>query len=123
MKWKIEASLVSISTTIGSDDEASDYKVTVVTPIIEESGADTIFIKAAFNRWSEGDSNEKLDLVVISELRVEEQCRRISTWSLDFRVSIGASSRPSTGNSSLTPPDFQLVVNRVRQDICQRPTT
>ena len=58
--------MVSISTTDGSDDEASDYKVTVVTPIIEESGADTIFIEAAYNRWSEGDSDEKLDLVVIS---------------------------------------------------------
>ena len=50
MKWKIEASLVSISTTDGSDDEASDYKVTVVTPIIEESGVYTIFIEAAFFR-------------------------------------------------------------------------
>ena len=115
--------MVSISTTNSSNDEASNYKVTVVTPIIEESGADTIFIEAAFNRWSEGDSNEKLDLVVISELRVEEQCRRISTWSLDFRVSIGASSRPSTGDSSRTPPSFQLVVNEVRHDIHQRPTT
>ena len=50
MKWKIEA-----STSNGSDDEASDYKVTVVTPIIEESGIDKIFIKAAYNCWSEGD--------------------------------------------------------------------
>ena len=31
-----------------------------------------------------------------SELRVEEQRRRISTWSFDFRASIGASSRPPT---------------------------
>ena len=66
MKWKIEASLVSISTTNGSDNKASDYKVTVVTPIIEESGADTIFINAAYNCLSEGDSGEKLELVVIS---------------------------------------------------------
>ena len=66
MKWKIEASLVSISNTNSSDDEASDYKTTVVTPIIEESGANTVFIEATYNRCSEGDSDEKLDLAVIS---------------------------------------------------------
>ena len=55
MKWKIEAILVSISTTNSSKVEASDYKVTVVTPIIEESGVDTIFIEAAYNYWSGGD--------------------------------------------------------------------
>ena len=62
LKWKKEASLVSISTTNGSDDEASDYKVTVVTPIIEESGIDTIFIKAAYNCWSGGERKVEAEL-------------------------------------------------------------
>ena len=39
--------------------------MTVATPIIEESGANTIFIEAAYNCWSGRDRNEKLDLVSI----------------------------------------------------------
>ena len=66
MKWKIKASLVSISITNGSDEQVSDYKLTFVNPCIVESSVDTIFIEAAYYWWSEGDRNEKADSVVIS---------------------------------------------------------
>ena len=55
----------SISITTGSDDEASIYKVIVVTFVIKKSGVFAIEIEATYNCWGGGDRNEKLDLVII----------------------------------------------------------